>query len=698
MPLYPIQRSFNAGELTPKLLARGDLTKYFAGASTMLNWVVEPQGGATRRPGLEYIAAAGYSGSAVRLIPFVFNVTQAYILELGVNATGHGYIRFYMDGGQIQSGGSAYELVDGGGGVTIPWTAAQLMEIKYTQSADVLSLYHPAWMTLEITRTGHTAWTITSMSIGASASAPTTVAAVLTGTGTGTDHSYKVTTVLADTFEEGLPCAAVTTDGPATLDTTNFMTLTWDAMTGANHYYVYKAKAGTYGYLGRADSETFVDDGSIIANVNDTPPQNKNPFSGAGLYPAAGVFHQQRLAAGGATLAPQEVDLSQTANFHNFNRSFPLRDDDACTFVLASNQVNVIRWMVSAKSLIIGTTGSEWSLNGGNYGSPITPSSVQANQESQYGSENVQPVTAGNVILFVQRGGRRLREMVYSYDADGYISADLLVMADHLTEGYGIIDMAFQQSPNQVVWCVRSDGVLLGMTYMREHEVVAWHRHTTGADGLFESVAVIPGDNGEDELWVVVKRTINGSDVRYIERLATTFISNSLEDAFFVDSGLSYSGAAVTSVSGLDHLEGETVSVLADGSPQANRVVSGGSITLDSSSSVVHVGLPYNSDLMPMPMEVGEANKSMRGTPARITKAILQIHRSMVVKVGSSFDSLDEIWFRDSYDLVGEPLDPFSGLVEKEIDSEPSRTQQVAIRQDKPLPLTVTGLIVEIEA
>jgi hypothetical protein len=255
--------------------------------------------------------------------------------------------------------------------------------------------------------------------------------------------------------------------------------------------------------------------------------------------------------------------------------------------------------------------------------------------------------------------------------------------------------MAYQQRPNRVVWCVRSDGTLLGMTYMREHEVVAWHKHSTGASGKVESVAVIPGDDGEDELWMVVKRTINEADVRYIERLATSFTGDDLSDAFFVDSGLSYDGAATTSVSGLDHLEGETVSVLADGSPQADRVVASGAITLDSSSTKVHVGLGYNSDLVTMPLE--SVKYSASGRQQRIISLVVQLYKTIALQAGASLDDLYDIFFRDNLDPVGEPLDPFTGKKELNVTDGYNKTKQIAIRQSQPLPLTVTSFIADIE-
>lgn len=770
------QHSFNAGEVTPSLYGRVDLEKFETAVATMRNFIAMPQGGATRRPGTMHVAAAKYSGKRSRLIPFIFSVTQAYIIELGEDAAGNGYMRFYMDGGQILSGASPYELVDGSGGVVIPWTAAELDEIQYFQSADKLWLCHPNWATREITRTGHTAWTISAISIGTSVSTPATPAASVVGTPATTTYSYKVTAVLADTYEESLPTAAFGVEtGPAVLNTTDYIQLSWAAVAGASHYNIYKSYAGSYGYLGRAETSPFKDFGGYTPNVNDTPPTDRDPFSGAGNYPRAGCYHQQRMSFGGSDNGPQTVWLSQVGNFWNFNRSFPLRDDDACQFTLDANQVNIVRWMVSAGALLIGTAGGEWSLRSGSGSTGITPTAVDSRQESTHGSNAVQPAVAGSVTLFVQRGGRRLRELVYSWESDGYETADLSVLAEHMTFNYGITQMAWQQSPHQVLWCVREDGELLALTYMREHKVLAWHRHDLGGSGAVESVACIPqSDGGEDELWLIVNRTIDGSTARYIERMAPSFVSDDVEDATFLDSFLTYHDTAditaitqadpavvtatahgfstadvvkiddvagmtelngrsfsitvidpdtfslddedssaytayvsggiaavkATTISGLDHLEGATVSILADGSPMAERVVASGEITLDRASALVHVGLPYFSDIQTLPLVIDEKARGLSvGRAMRVTRAMIRLYRSQGLNAGTDFDaSMRELPWRSSGDVMGAPLPLFSGIVEADIDSEIEQVQQICLRQAAPLPCTILSITPELEA
>lgn len=696
-----VQRSLNAGEVTPAIYGRTDLEKWESAAALLLNFVVMPHGGATRRQGTEFVAEVKNHNAAARVIPFVFSATQAYELELGEDSSGNGYLRFYMNGGQIQSGGSPYELVNGGGGVVIPWVAADLDEIEYFQSADKLWLTHPDWDTQEITRTGHTAWTIESYSVGTSTSTPASPSASSQGTTGATTYQYKVTAVAASSYEESLPTAVFgVSDGNATLSAADYVALSWTAVAGATHYNIYKNYAGTYGYLGRSETNSFDDHGDFTANINEAVPTDNDPFSGVNDKPRAGCFHKQRISFGGSDNNPQTINMSQTGNFWNFNKSFPLRDDDACAFTLDANQVNVIRWMVSVKNLIVGTAGGEWSLKPGASGYGITPTSVDANQESAWGSDPIQPAVAGNAVLFVQRGGRRLRELIYSWESDGYASADLSVLAEHLTRTYRITQVAWQQAPHQVLWCVRSDGILLGLTYMREHKVLAWHHHEIGGDGIVESVSCIPqADGGEDELWMVVRRTIDGSTVRYIERMSSSFISDDVEDATFIDSFLTYSGAAATTITGLDHLEGATVSILADGSVMAPRVVSGGSITLDFAAELVHVGLGYDSDLETLPLSYETKSGPTIGRQCRIKNVVLRLYRSQGLLVGPDEDHLYDVPWRSSGDELGEALPLFSGLTDRiDVDAETSMEQSLLIRQDQPLPCTILAIIPDMEA
>src|SRR3990172_2358365 len=289
---------------------------------------------------------------------------------------------------------------------------------------------------------------------------------------------------------------------------------------------------------------------------------------GAGPFPAAVNLYEQRSWWANTTSAPDTLWGSQTGSYENLAQGTGL-PDEGIEFTLSSRKLNAIEWLAGQRALIAGTAGQEHFISGGSPDEPITPSNPNAKAPTKYGSASVAPVEAGNAILFLQRAGRKLREILIDPSADAYTGpfADLSLLAEHITEG-GIVQMAYQQELDSIVWAIRGGGALLSMTYERQQDVVAWARHFTGtaqdaSDGKFESVAVIPHpDQDQDQAWVVVKRTIGGATKRYVEFLDT---KGGFYGALNVDSAFTYSGAAVATITGLGHLEGQTVDIVGNG-------------------------------------------------------------------------------------------------------------------------------------
>jgi hypothetical protein len=299
------------------------------------------------------------------------------------------------------------------------------------------------------------------------------------------------------------------------------------------------------------------------------------------------------------------------------------------------------------------------------------------------------PINIGDAVFYLQQNGKILREMRFDYSKDRYISADLSILSEHLTKDYAITAMAYQQHPYQTVWCVRSDGTLLSLTYLYEHEVVAWAKHTS-ADGVFESVATIPGDP-EDEVWFVIKRVIDGSTVRYIERLKEFNFGSSINDAFFVDSGLTYNGAATTTISGLDHLEGESIAVLADGAVVTGKTVSSGSITLTTAASKIFAGLANTPELetLDYPLETEEGSEA--GYPKRITNIILHLINSQGGLYGPDSSTTDPIQYDDTASL-------YTGwTIDLSFDEGSDKTATVYVTCDEPLPLEISSILIDTE-
>lgn len=289
---------------------------------------------------------------------------------------------------------------------------------------------------------------------------------------------------------------------------------------------------------------------------------------------------------------------------------------------------------------------------------------------------------------------------------DGYAGTDLTILAEHLTRGRRIIDWAWQQSPSGTVWCVTEDGGLIAMTRIPEHEVAGWHRHVT--DGAVLSVCTIPGTAG-DELWVAVRREGGGMVRCCIERLDPPFDGDNLGagygegdtaavEAFFVDSGLSYRGDPVVEVGGLEHLEGRTVHLLADGAVHPPQVVAEGRVRLDRPASVIHAGLPFMSELVPMPFGVAGNEIAGGGRPMRATRARVRLHRSLGLHAGPDATRLRELSFRTARDVTGTAPSLFSGEREVTLDAMTGDSATVVLRQHDPLPCTVLAVAVDVEA
>ena len=764
--------NFTAGELSPRLDGRTDLGKYFNGSKTLENMVVHPHGGASRRPGTKFAHEVKSSAAKTRLIPFEFSTTQTYILELGntyirfykdkgiiteanktisaitkanpavVTATSHGYSNgdhiiissvvgmnqvnnrtfkvanqatntFQLqdvDGNNINS--SDYQTYTSGGvankiyEIASPWATADIPTVKFAQSADVMYLVHPGYAIRKLTRSGHTNWTLSTPS--------------LSGTPSPT-----------------------------------------------------------------------------INNATDK-------------YPSSVSFFEQRLVFAGSNDNPQTMWFSKSADLENFTTG--TNDTDAMVYTIASNKVNAIRYISAQRSLIVGTVGGEFVVSASGTTQPLTPTNVQIQKQSSYGSANIDAVQIENVTMFVQRAKRKLRELSYNLNIDQYQAQDMTLLAEHITEG-GVLEMAYQQEPDSILWCVRNDGTLLGFTYARAEEVVGWHRHKLGgvfgevtitvsdygniatgttititksdgtsvtftseaaggsspsqtngwrpnesnnttADNIYtainahadftvanpaaavvtiketsksgndpitittsdttrlattdegnaivESVASIPTDTNEDELWMIVKRTINGTTRRYVEYLNLFDYGTDQADASFVDSGLTYDGSSTTSITGLEHLEQESVTILAGGathpvkSVSSGAVMTGGSITLDRSASKAQIGLGYTSTLQTMRVEAPGNESTSQAKTKRINEVTLRLHETVGAEVGANLSNMERIPFRSSAALMDTAVPLFTGDKQIEFRDDFNTDGWIYVRQNQPLPLTLISIYPQI--
>lgn len=434
------------------------------------------------------------------------------------------------------------------------------------------------------------------------------------------------------------------------------------------------------------------------SDISDTAQWSEAAFSAVRGYPRAVAIHEQRLCFGGTSHQPNAIWCSKTDDFENFQLG--AADDDALSFSVASSEGNRIAWLFSQKRLMVGTSGDEWTVGGADTGQAFTSTNVQAQKQSSYGSKNLRAILLNDVLLFVQRRGRKVRELTYNFERDGWVAPDLTVLSEHVTAGE-IVEMAFQQQPDAILWCVRGDGQLVGMSYERDQNVVAWHRHTT--DGEFESVATVYGLSGaDDEVWFCVKRTIDGQTKRYIERFKPdnrdNFEAETKADWWYLDCAARYSGAATATITGLSHLEGKTVGVLADGAVQPDATVASGEITLDRSFTKVLAGLPFTSTVLPMKFDFDLQDGSTRGRAKRINRAEVSLYKSL----GGEFstDGTEWLWVypRDFTDPMDASPPPFSGDAEVVVAGNYSDASDLYLRQTLPYPLTIRALVAKLDA
>lgn len=716
------------------------------------------QGGLVRRSGTEYVAEVKDSSKATRILSFEFSVTQAYVLEFGDQ-----YIRFYRNYGQIQSGGSAYEI-------SSPYLEADLFDISIAQSADTLYICHPDYEPRTLTRTGHTSWTLS-----------TTVF---------TDGPYlainNTSTTLTPSAATG---SGITVTASATAGINN-----GDGFKSTDVGRVIRMREGSvWGWCRitgfTSATQVTADVGSTLTNTSAKTFWRLGVWSDTTGYPATVTFHEDRLAFAGVSSYPQRIDLSESGEYESFPPSETddtVIDTNALSFTFNATDVNVIRWLLSdEKGLVVGTVGGEWIVRPSSQLEALTPSNITAKRSTTYGSANIQAIQVGKSGLFVQRAGRKVRELTYFFDVDGFRATDLTLLAEHITSP-SLVELAHQKEPQPVLWCVRSDGTLVGVTYERDVDSfkAGWHRHILGGESdaagtqaKVESVAVIPSQDGtREDLWLVVNRRIDGATVRYIEWMKPIFDdSTEQKDAFFLDSGLTYdnpltiSGATkadpcvltvtghglsdgdkvlisgvqgmtelntnsylvsnattntfeitdllgndidssafttyvsggqarkyVSSISGLDHLEGQTIDILGDGAVQPSKTVSSGSVTLTNAATTIHFGLGYNSDGKLLRPNSGSADGTAVGKTRRVHRAALMMHRSLGLKIGMDFSDLDQLTFRTTSDKLSRAPELFTGIRTEAIEADYDFENQLCFRQDQPLPSMILAIALQL--
>lgn len=808
------QLSFAGGEVSPSLYARADLARFSSSLRTCRNFFIRATGGASNRAGLQFVYALSPS-SLSSLIPFIFSTTQAYVLAFQ-QAT----IRVFSGGASVTS-------------IANPYLSGELADLRYTQSADVLTVVNQNYIPHEFVRTGPATFTFTAITdfeggpflddntgtttltasgqtgtvtLTASTSiftaahvgalirlsiedlstippwepnkliAPSTIdpdgllrrsngkvyvaagnaAAPLAGTYTGT---------VAPSHDEGIEA-----DGDM-----NLLGDTADTRAGVKWQYQHSL-FGTARITAQAGTTATVDvlDFLPIVSPTTTTVWAFGAWSEQQGYPALVTYYQDRLVFANTPEQPQTEWASKTGDYHNFGVSSPLVADDAIRQPLNARQINAIQELVPMDQLIALTSSSSWASP--KRGEAWTPLTIGYDPQSFDGAAFLRAILTGDSALFAQNGSTKVRDLLYKTDTDKFRGDELTVLARHLFDrNRTIVDMDYAKEPHGILWIVRSDGALIGLTYLKEQEVIGWHRHDT--QGWFERVCVIPED-GRDVPYFVVRRTVGGATVRYLERMAFRDEEDPL-DSFFVDSGLSYDGRNTTTTtitisgpsyvggdsvtlissaalfsagdlgdviqfpgmpnsvraritgytntthvvatlqspvpaalqnvatttwtfardvfSGLGHLEGETVAILADGSPEVPQVVTGGAITLAFPAGVVHVGLPYTGDIETLDVTIFGASESIRDNAKSIPKVSIVVEKSLGLKAGPDAANLHDIGLQPADFDYTAPWELQDDIQTGYMITSWNKSGRVLIRQDNPLPATVLAIHPQIE-
>lgn len=470
----------------------------------------------------------------------------------------------------------------------------------------------------------------------------------------------------------------------------SYNTISWSAVSGAGPYYIYKKKNGLYGFIGQTDDTTFSDN-NIAPDFSITPPTFDPVFNAAGAYPGAVSYFDQRRCFAGTLDEPQSVQMSRSGTESDFSYSLPVTDTDRVSFRVASREASTVRHIIPLTQLILLTSSAELVVFAAN-SDVITPSNVGVRPQSYIGASNVQPSVINNSLVYCAARGGHIREMGYQWTANGFVTGDLSLRAANLFDNLTIVDQCFAKCSRSIVWFVSSNGKLLGLTYVPEEQIGAWHEHTT--DGIFESITAVAEGN-EDRLYAVIRRTINGSTVRFVERMASRIIDeNDVSTWFFVDAGSTYNGSPATTISGLTWLEGETVSILADGAVQPQQVVTGGSITLAHAASIVQVGLPYACDLQTLPLTL-QIDGYGQGRQKNINKVWVRVWKSSGVFAGPDVDHLTEYKQRTD-EVYGTPPALKSDELDIVIGPSWQASGQIVVHGEDPLPLSVVGITMQV--
>ena len=668
-----VQTSFSSGEISPEMLGRTDTSKHQNGLKRSTNAFISPFGGVVRRNGSRYVNTAKYNDKHVILIKFVFSVDQSYMLEVGDR-----YMRFYINGHVIRDpkGGDIYEI-------STPYSESELDAIRYTQRQDTMFLVHGDHPIMELKRYGDTDWRLTAVVFDTMPFEETIP----------TPHAYlkfdrnekEVGKHLTISFysDEGCKNKYHCIERPdiETRISVNGGVLKivgmWEELTGLPEWLGPSIPAGNvkHGKYCKVDCKILYPLSSNITAIPNSWTLLRPGWSEELGYPSATYLHQQRLIFASSRKFPRKIWMSTTGNPYNFDTA-DSSDDDALSVGIDDNQGNKIMHLTQNQVLLALTAGNEFSVTGG-YENGIKPSNINIRLQSAFGSSNVRPINVGASMLFVQRAGKQLKAV----SNGGYYGTDvewvtLSEISRHLLDS-GIKSMTYQQEPNSMVYVVCNNGTIAALTYNAEQEIAGWGLFET--DGEYMNVCCIP-DKTSDVVYTAVRRKRNGVPTICIETLDPSLNTDCAM------TGYEPKGESVWS--GFDHLEGATVSIIADGAVMPSQQVKNGTITLNRNAVSIEVGFNYKTQIellfQDFPINAG----TTVGARLTVSEIVFRTHKTssaMVYCYGS--DSGQLLTSRKfGPNLLDKPPPELETSVRLDALGWDINDINIVIEQDQPLP------------
>lgn len=738
---YAIQPSFTGGEISGDVASRVDLDKYQMALLQAENATIRPYGAVRKRPGMIYCGQTKYSSSKSMLVRFAFSTELSYVLEFGEK-----YIRVWRSG--------VYLGVE----IASPYAASELSALRYVQSMDVMYIASGKYPVKKLMRYSETNWQLVDIdwsmvpyneinSDEGNTITPSATSGVVTLTASkstfssenigdwmniqqrisgssvsitgGTSGAINV----GDTWKiithgkwTGSVTIQVSTDNGASWQQERYYTSSDDynpTESGeVEEYSLMRVIVSTSSGTCTADlsSYPYTHEGhvkitavasataataqviKVLGGTMATADWKWGAWSSTNGYPYSATFFQDRLCFGGSSKNPQRVWMSRSGDYENFGidkEKGAVTDDSAITVDLLSLKSYKINHMEAGNDLIVLTEGNEWTISGSE---TVTPSSITPRNQQNYGSNDCLPIRVGNRLVYVQRRGSIIRDMGYSYETDSYGGADLTLLAKNLIKGKTIIDSSFAQEPDSVVYFVRSDGVLLCLTYIAEQKVYGWSHIVT--DGYVESVLAAQEGNN-DVVYLVVQRTINGAVKRYMERMDIDIDSECQQDYIMMDAAKTYNlSAAVTEISGLEHLEGKSVYVMGDGYLFEKKTVSGGKITIEQAAKNITVGLPYRMIIEQPNFDTTiQDNGTVQGREKTVTTVILRLSNSYGGQIGPDANNLNDIRYGDAVLDMGDNILASGDMQCSMAVGGFNKNGRSYIRHDDPYPFTLSAII-----